>query len=599
MKKGIWGLGMMAVLVAALVGCQTTTPGTRENTIQTEQTGLAPGGAAQHATIDFSLFTAKPDSIKTWKVEMVMAGHSQKSWGGDAKSLPTTITWDGRGDAGSLAPEGVYSARLTTGDGSPNAAITWSQSFILDISPPTGSLTFDPRQLAPSDSGAVAPMTVSIAGKSATARMDSWSIDIFDGDGRSIRSFDGQWPNTSIQWDGKSSAGNWIAPSRTYDARAVLRDEFGNTALVSTKIAVSNLPSRPDQPTVPSFSIAPATGGFSPNGDGIMDTIALALTYGAQKSASSWKVELLRSDNQVQKTFKGDGINLPATLVWDGKSDTGTLASEGTYTARLSVEYGSMFKPGSTVSSPFVLDTTPPAGSIWLSDALYSPMEASPNITLNVNARSTLARIDSWKMEIYDPEDHLFRGFSSSWPTQSVVWDGRGFRGDLVQSAEDYAVIVRVRDEFGNVGVLQSVVPVDILVEKIPTGFRILSSRIFFKAYTADYKDVKPALADQNTKRLADMAAKLRKFPDYNIRLVGHAVMINWDNAKLGTIEQRDVLLPLSASRAEAVKSAMVDLGLQPRMFTTAGVGATDQLVPDSDFADRWRNRRVAFFIEK
>ena len=34
-------------------------------------------------------------------------------------------------------------------------------------------------------------------------------------------------------------------------------------------------------------------------------------------------------------------------------------------------------------------------------------------------------------------------------------------------------------------------------------------------------------------------------------------------------------------------------------MFTTEGVGASDQLVPDSDLADRWQNRRVAFFLER
>jgi hypothetical protein len=34
-------------------------------------------------------------------------------------------------------------------------------------------------------------------------------------------------------------------------------------------------------------------------------------------------------------------------------------------------------------------------------------------------------------------------------------------------------------------------------------------------------------------------------------------------------------------------------------MFTREGVGASDQLVPDSNLADRWQNRRVAFFIEQ
>jgi len=42
-----------------------------------------------------------------------------------------------------------------------------------------------------------------------------------------------------------------------------------------------------------------------------------------------------------------------------------------------------------------------------------------------------------------------------------------------------------------------------------------------------------------------------------------------------------------------------VDRGLNAAMFTTEGVGASDQVVPDSDLADRWQNRRVAFFLER
>ena len=222
-------------------------------------------------------------------------------------------------------------------------------------------------------------------------------------------------------------------------------------------------------------------------GEKVMDTMKLALSYGPRESVNAWKLDILDSNQQVQKTFNGDGSNLPRTVSWDGKGDAGSLAPEGKYTARLSVDYGSAFKPGTTTSSPFVLDITPPTGSITLSDPLFSPIEASPTITLSIDASSRLARIDSWRMEIYDPENHLFRSFDSKWPTRSAVWDGKGFKGDFVLSAEDYPVLVKVRDEFGNVGELKSVVPVDILMEKTPTGFRILSSRIFFKAYTADY----------------------------------------------------------------------------------------------------------------
>ena len=117
-------------------------------------------------------------------------------------------------------------------------------------------------------------------------------------------------------------------------------------------------------------------------------------------------------------------------------------------------------------------------------------------------------------------------------------------------------------------------------MEKIATGYRILASRIFFKAFTADYKDVPPELAQQNMARLDALAAKLEKFPDYKIRMVGHAVMINWDKPKAGQEEQKAILIPLSKARAEAVKAALIDRGLDAGRFATEGVGASDQLRP-------------------
>ena len=78
-------------------------------------------------------------------------------------------------------------------------------------------------------------------------------------------------------------------------------------------------------------------------------------------------------DKGTQKTFTGDGSNLPATLVWDGKSDAGLLSPEGIYTATLAVDYGTAFAPATATSKSFILDVTAPTGSISLSSSLFSP----------------------------------------------------------------------------------------------------------------------------------------------------------------------------------------------------------------------------------
>ena len=44
---------------------------------------------------------------------------------------------------------------------------------------------------------------------------------------------------------------------------------------------------------------------------------------------------------------------------------------------------------------------------------------------------------------------------------------------------------------------------------------------------------------------------------------------------------------------------ALVTRGIESSRMVTTGVGASDQVVPDSDFPNRWKNRRVEFFLQK
>jgi len=452
-------------------------------------------------------------------------------------------------------------------------------------------------------------LTLTINASSALAHMDSWSLDVLDPAGGLVKNWSGQWPGTTATWDGSSMNGGFVIPATTYQATATVRDEYGNSSQLKAEIPVAALPKKaavvaaqtpaPPPPKPGQLAVVAKSPGFSPNGDTLANTITLLLGFGQPSAVVLWNVTISTPGAGRQKTYSGSGSEQPASLVWDGKSDRGAMSPEGVYTATLSVDFGTAFAPGTATSQSFVLDLTPPTGTISLSSALFSPIESSDTINLKLAASSKLAKIDSWTMDIYDPGGNVFRSFTKKWPSDTAVWDGKGTKGEMVQSAEDYPVVAKIRDQFGNIGTVKATVPVDILVEKRGNGYRILASRIFFKAFTADYKDVPPELAQQNMSRLDALAAKLKKFTAYNIKMVGHAVMIYWDKPAAGREEQQSILIPLSKARAEAVSAALVDRGLDAARFTIEGVGASDQLVPDSDYKDRWQNRRVALFLEK
>jgi outer membrane protein OmpA-like peptidoglycan-associated protein len=75
--------------------------------------------------------------------------------------------------------------------------------------------------------------------------------------------------------------------------------------------------------------------------------------------------------------------------------------------------------------------------------------------------------------------------------------------------------------------------------------------------------------------------------------------MINWDDPAKGKLEQEKELVPLSRARAGSIRQALVERGIEAARMTADGVGAQDPIVPDSDLDNRWKNRRVEFFLEK
>ncbi len=607
--------GVALAAASALLGCQSAKPeAPAPSAIQVEEKGFAPQGSDGHTTIVLELLFGNGKSITTWTASVDADGTAIRSWKGTALYLPASLQWDGTDDTGKAAPEGIYSATLSIQHKGLPPVTERSTRFVLDRTPPTGTVTLDPAQFLPTATGVTGPVTLRIDASSKVAAIESWKLDVLDIAGGLVKNFSGQWPDAVVSWDGSSLDGGFVRPAMSYRAVATVRDEFGLSGQLTATIPVAALPAAGGQvvaqapaaapsapPAVPGIvSVTPGAAGFSPRAEAAPTTIALSLGYGQPAAVTGWTLTIDAAGAQAVRSFSGGAKDLPPVVSWDGTADQGGLAADGSYTAKLSVRYGGMYPDAAATSAPFLLVATPPTGSISLSSSLFSPIEGPSTITLTIAASGAAgAAIDSWSMDIDDPTGNVFRGFSGKWPANNVAWDGKGAGGGFVQSAEDYPVSVTVRDQFGNTAALESVVPIDILVEKTASGYRILASRIFFQAFTADYVDVAADLSRQNADRLDALAKKLAKFPGYRIRIVGHAVMIHWDDPVLGKAEQEAILLPLSKARADAVRDALVKRGLDAARFTTDGVGASDQLVPDSDFANRWQNRRVALYLER
>jgi outer membrane protein OmpA-like peptidoglycan-associated protein len=102
---------------------------------------------------------------------------------------------------------------------------------------------------------------------------------------------------------------------------------------------------------------------------------------------------------------------------------------------------------------------------------------------------------------------------------------------------------------------------------------------------------------EKNIRILDRIAEILQKYRSYDIRIEGHAVRVHWEDEERGKQEEREELGPLSKARAETVKTALVERGVDAERLVTVGLGGTEPIVPHSDLEERWKNRRVEFIL--
>ncbi len=72
-----------------------------------------------------------------------------------------------------------------------------------------------------------------------------------------------------------------------------------------------------------------------------------------------------------------------------------------------------------------------------------------------------------------------------------------------------------------------------------------------------------------------------------------------WANPQRARVEQTQTLIPLSLARAEAIRRALVQRGIEDSRITTRGFGGAFPVVPHGDQANRWKSRRVEFVLSE
>ncbi len=520
------------------------------------------------------------DGVQSFELELFDVDGERVLWFDQSGSPSSVIIWDGRAE-GRPVPDGRYRARITVNYENGNQASSTTRLFALDTVPPNATVGVSPQLFSPNDDGNRDTVRITQSGSQEAV----WTGTIVASDGTAVREYFFRRLGQDVVWDGKDEAGNVVADD-DYVYRLSAEDTAGNRASITSQ------PFTVDTRRARVF-VTVDFAGFSPNNDGFRDDIGFTMYVGLADGIESWELTIRHADGAVGRVFSGTEASSQRSVRWNGRAPSGRIR-EGVYTATFRVVYAKGDRPQATTTA-FVLDVSPPEVDVSLDPLPFSPDNDGLNdllrIGLDVRDRT---EVGPWRFDILGREDALFNEFSGRGnPADELIWDGRALNGELVESARDYPYVLTIADVLGNVTEYFGEIPVDVLVVRDGDRLRVQISNITFAPNSADLVvDQDDPLGEKNVEVLNRLADIFSRYSTYNIRIEGHAVNIT------GTQEEEEqTLVPLSRSRAESVRQALVGRGVAPGRLSVLGRGGADPLVPHDDLDNRWRNRRVEFIL--
>lgn len=496
-------------------------------------------------------------------------------------SLPPQIDWNGRDDRNRPVAEASYTAELTLEYRHGNRPVASAPPVVLDVTAPTLSASTDVMIFSPDGDGRRDAINITQVSDPA----ERWSATIKDQRGETVRNFEWNDRVAPLSWDGTDPAGNTV-PDGSYRYTISGSDAAGNLAEQSIDgIAIDTRSAR--------LYVTLDRRLLSPNGDGTDDSLEVSLITNRTDGATLRELDIIDAAGTVVRSFTTEEVARRESISWNGENTDGRVP-DGRYRARYRVSYNNGARP-ETVSPEFSLDTTGPQLAVDLGGLPFSPDNDGLNdeldIVLSVLDASDIA---TWSFEILDRNRRPFQRFDGRGDPRSMIsWNGRGTTGETVISAEDYPYRFTATDATGNRSVTTGIIPIDILVVRDGDRLRIQISNINFQPNSPTLQlDASTEVGRKNISVLDRLVEVFDKYSSYQIRIEGHAVNITGTDR-----EEREELAPLSSARAETVRQALIERGMDPGRITILGRGGTEPLVPHTDLENRWKNRRVEFIL--
>jgi flagellar hook assembly protein FlgD/flagellar motor protein MotB len=227
-----------------------------------------------------------------------------------------------------------------------------------------------------------------------------------------------------FRWDGIMDSGE-LAPDGAYFFTVTAVDDNGNTAVSKTCQAVlDNTP-----PEIGIAAMSEADRIFSPDGDGSKDTISF---NPAGSDEEVWESGIYDAGGNRIRNFETE-TGRPGTRVWDGKDDSGRIASDGVYRYRIASTDRAR-NSAEAVMENIIISTIQPSVSLIIADPWFSPNgDGIKDTALMYPGVPVKEGITGWTLRIRDSRGNtaLTLGGGSSVP-ERLEYDGRGDSGSVL-----------------------------------------------------------------------------------------------------------------------------------------------------------------------
>lgn len=499
---------------------------------------------------------------------------------GEEVTIPREIRWNMVSLHGNIVDDGLYVYEFYTMEKGGSYLPEVKGVIVVDTVPPRISLNVREKLFSPNGDGIKDTVLIDIEAEKDIP----WTCTIATPGGIIVRTFDfGKDIPSTLEWDGRGENG-LVLPEGVYTISFSGRDRAGN--LTTQSIHGITLDVRERQASVDVDHTV-----FSPNGDGILDTVTFRPLLSDRYRIDTWDLIVQTERGETARRFRGRSF-MPEEIVWDGKPQKGTTTEffpedlpSGRYYYFLKVIYRSGVNTYS-FKRELLIDTDPPVLGVELEPDPFSPDGDGTNDLLIIRPRiEDLTPIRGWKATVYSADGSVFKNLSGvSRPAHEITWDGISDTGQLVDSGEDYYLVFEATDSGFNTAVSEPVpFSVDILVMQTERGLKIRVSNVEFGFNTAELKGEKTfALLDK-------VVVVLKKYGRYSVIIEGHT----------DSTGDEGYNLLLSRSRAESVGKYLIDHGIGAERLRYEGHGSRYPIDGNETKEGRRRNRRVEFLLLK